>query len=120
MKMSRTHATRLIVLSVLVAATALAAGTGEEIFYRGFLLWYLSASMSLLLAVVVSSVLFGLAHGMHGFQATLRATIMGFVLCGLYVFSGALWASILLHTAVDLSSGEMARVVLRDTRATAV
>ena len=90
----------------LFRGVAISAGIGEEIYYRGFLLWYFSQFMSLPWAVVMSSALFGLAHVMHGVQATVRSTVMGFALAGLYLLSGVLWASMLLHTAVDLSSGE--------------
>jgi len=95
----------------LFRGVALSAGLGEETFYRGFLLWYLMQFTSLPWAIAVSSVLFGLAHIMHGAQATVRATIIGFLLAALYVFTGALWASMLLHTAIDLSSGEMGAAV---------
>jgi membrane protease YdiL (CAAX protease family) len=90
----------------LFQGVAFAAGTGEEIYYRGFLLWYLSAYVSVVPAVLLSSALFGIAHVMHGAQATIRSTAMGVVLAVLYLVSGSLWASILLHTAVDLSSGQ--------------
>lgn len=93
---------------------SLSAGVGEELFYRGFLLWYLSFLLPLVWAVVASSILFGFAHVMHGWQSTLRATGMGFLLAALYLFGGALWAPMLLHTAVDWSSGEMALAVLGD------
>ena len=96
---------------------SVAAGVGEEIFYRGFLLWYLESAMPLHWAVATSSVLFGLAHVMHGVQATVRATIMGLVLAALYVFSGALWAPMLLHTVVDLTSGETALAAFGKQRA---
>lgn len=89
----------------LFRGVALSAGVGEEIFYRGFLIWYLGTVLSLPLAVVVSSLLFGAAHAMHGAQATVRASIIGAALAGLYLVSGALWAPMLLHTAIDLSNG---------------
>lgn len=95
----------------LFRAVSFSAGIGEELFYRGFLLWYLGQFMPLLWAVVVSSVLFGLAHVMHGAGATVRAMLIGAVLAGLFVFSGALWPSMLLHTAVDLSSGALGLAV---------
>ncbi|MGI9628747.1 MAG: CPBP family intramembrane glutamic endopeptidase [Longimicrobiales bacterium] len=91
----------------LFRGVSISAGLGEEIFYRGFLLWYLGQVMSLPWAILVSSALFGLAHIMHGSRATVRSSIMGLVLAGLYVFSGSLWASMILHTAVDLANGEV-------------
>ncbi len=104
----------------LFRGVSISAGVGEEIYYRGFLLWYLTQSMSLLWAIAATSALFGLAHVMHGVQATLRSTAMGVLLAGLYVFSGTLWASMLLHTAVDLSSGETATVAFSDSSTVAV
>jgi membrane protease YdiL (CAAX protease family) len=56
----------------LFRGVSFAAGIGEELFYRGFLLWYLGQALPIWGAVVVSSVLFGLAHVMHGAQATVR------------------------------------------------
>ena len=93
----------------LFRGVAFSAGIGEEIFYRGFLLWYLSRLMPLLAAVVVSSLLFGLAHIMHGRQAAIRAALMGLVLAGLYLLGGTLLAPMLLHTAIDLSNGAIGR-----------
>lgn len=90
----------------LFRGVSVAAGVGEELFYRGFLIWYLSHLAPIAVAVGLSSVLFGLAHVVHGAKATSRATVLGFVLAGLYLFSGSLWASMLLHTAIDLTSGE--------------
>lgn len=82
-----------------------AAGIGEEIYYRGFLIWYLAGVTSLWWSLLLSSILFGLAHWMHGVQATLRSTITGAVFAGVYLLSGSLWASMILHTAIDLTNG---------------
>lgn len=90
----------------LFRGLSFAAGIGEELFYRGFLLWYLGQALPWWAAVVASSMLFGLAHVMHGAQATLRSTAMGFVLAGLYLLGGSLVAPMILHTSVDLTSGE--------------
>ena len=98
---------------------SVAAGVGEEIFYRGFLIGYLASWMPLVWAVVASSVLFGLAHGMHGLQATARATLMSGVFAALLLFSGSLWACMLLHTLIDLSSGETGLAVFGKGRARA-
>jgi membrane protease YdiL (CAAX protease family) len=104
----------------LFRAVSVSAGIGEELFYRGFLIWYLGQFMPLVLAVLASSALFALAHVMHGTSATVRAGLMGLVLAGLFVFSGALWASMLLHTAVDLSSGELALAAAESEKSVAV
>lgn len=104
----------------LFRAVSVAAGIGEELFYRGFLIWYFGQFMPPVWAVLASSALFALAHVMFGVAATVRAGLMGLVLAGLFVFSSALWASILLHTAVDLSSGELALAAAEDQTSVAV
>jgi membrane protease YdiL (CAAX protease family) len=87
---------------------AVSAGIGEELFYRGFLLWYLGTMMPGLAAVVVSSLLFAIAHLMHGAAATWRAGLLGAAFCGLYVWTGTLWLPMLLHTAIDEFAGQAA------------
>ncbi len=102
----------------LFRAVSVSAGIGEELFYRGFLLWYLMRFTPLGWAIAISSMLFGLAHVMHGVQATVRATLVGALLAGLYVLSGALWGPMLLHAAIDLTTGETALAVYgRESRA---
>lgn len=103
----------------LFRGVALSAGVGEEIFFRGFLLWYLTALLSLPWAIAISSISFGLVHIMHGAGATVRAAITGAVLAGLYIWSGSLWAPMLLHTAIDLSSGSMGIAVYGERAAEA-
>ncbi len=95
----------------LFRAVSISAGLGEELFYRGFLLWYLTQFTTLVWAVALSSILFGVAHAMHGTGATIRAAVTGALLAGLYLFSGALWASMLWHATIDLSSGKMGLAV---------
>lgn len=90
----------------LFRSVAFSAGIGEEIFYRGFLLWYLPQFMPMIAALCVSSIFFGLAHAMHGLDAAIRSAFVGALLAGLYLLGGSLLAPMLLHTAIDLSSGE--------------
>ena len=104
----------------LFRGVSIAAGIGEELFYRGFLLWYLGQWLPLWAAVVVSSLLFGLAHVMHGAQATARSTLMGVVLAGLYLLGGSLVAPMILHTAVDLTSGESGASAFADESTVAI
>lgn len=86
-------------------AVAASAALGEELFYRGFLLWYLGSALPVAAAVSVSSLLFGLGHVMHGSSAAWRAALLGVVFCGLYLWTGTLWIPMLLHAAIDWFSG---------------
>ncbi len=86
-----------------------AAGICEEILFRGFLLWYF-LHFSVPVAMILSSILFGLAHSYQGWQGVLRTGAMGFVLALAYVLTGSLWVPIFLHIAGDIYSGVLGRL----------
>lgn len=98
----------------LFVGVSFAAGIGEELFYRGFLFWYLAQWLPVWAVLVASSVAFGVAHVMHGAQATIRSTATGFVLGGLYLAGGSLLAPMILHTAIDLTSGATGAIAFAD------
>lgn len=81
-----------------------AAGICEEILFRGYLLWYF-LHFSTPVAIVISSVLFGLAHSYQGWQGVLRTAVIGLVLCLAYMLTGSLWVPIFLHVVGDIYSG---------------
>ncbi len=88
------------------SALSLSAGFTEELIFRGFLLWALNvASGSLLLAVVLSSVLFGILHAYQDLAGAARATVLGAVLAAPIVATGSLVPAMLAHAAIDLASG---------------
>jgi membrane protease YdiL (CAAX protease family) len=89
----------------LFAAVALTAGIAEEVVFRGFLLVYLTEvfpPITLGAAMVVSSVLFGLAHSYQGPVGVLLTGLAGYWLAGLYVLTGSLLLPIVVHILVDL------------------
>jgi membrane protease YdiL (CAAX protease family) len=86
----------------LVSVTA---GVCEEVLFRGYLMWYLSAFLGIAPAILLSSVLFGLAHLYQGKKGILQTGIVGLVFAILYVVTGALWAPMLIHALVDMNSG---------------
>jgi membrane protease YdiL (CAAX protease family) len=89
----------------LFSMLAVSAGITEEIFYRGYLIWYLQQFMSLSAAAVVSTLWFAAAHAYQGARAVVVITLLGGVLAGLYVWSGSLLAPIVLHAIIDLYAG---------------
>lgn len=85
---------------------SLTAGSCEEILYRGFLMWYSMTWLPALAAVLVSAVVFGVAHVYLGWGlGVLRATVVGVVLGAAYLLTGTLWVPIALHAVVDVASG---------------
>ena len=81
------------------------AGFCEELWYRGFLIAYLAPWIGWWQAAVASSVLFGIGHTYQGPAGVLKTTIVGLVMAALYRYSGSLWPSIVLHTALDVHGG---------------
>jgi membrane protease YdiL (CAAX protease family) len=84
---------------------SLTAGIGEEALYRGFLIRYLhdgAPALPLLLALAAASLVFGLAHVYQGAPAILRTGIAGLAFGLLFLLTGSLIPSIVLHALADL------------------
>lgn len=92
----------------LFSAVALTAGICEEILFRGFFLWYLEAYLGLVVAILVSSIVFGAAHAYQGWRNGLRIVPLALILALLYVGTGSLWVPMLLHGLVDFTQGRFA------------
>ncbi len=86
---------------------SLTAGICEEVLFRGFLMWLITAWMGLIAAVILSSIVFGCAHIYLGVAQVPRTAIVGLVLALIAVAAGSLWPAMAIHAAVDLSSGEI-------------
>jgi CAAX protease family protein len=83
---------------------SLTAGICEEVVYRGFLIHYLMGAPAMLhvgLAVVGSSLIFGLGHLYQGIRGMIGTTVLGLVFAILYLITGNLAIPILLHAAID-------------------
>ncbi len=90
---------------VWFSALSITAGICEEILFRGFLLWMATALVGLPMAVVLTSVLFGVAHLYQGPVGGVKAAAVGLVMALLTVLSGSIWLPMVLHAVLDLSSG---------------
>jgi membrane protease YdiL (CAAX protease family) len=101
------------------AARPATAGVCEEILYRGLLLGALAPALGLWPAVALTSLVFGLGHAYQGVSGILKATAVGLVMALLVVFSGSLWTAIVLHAAIDLTSGRMAGAAVEAAPASA-
>lgn len=92
-------------------ALSVTAGICEEVIYRGFLMAYF-AELGVVLAVIASSIIFGLGHLYQGVRGFVKISVIGLVAAGLFVLTGSLWAPIVLHIVLDVTSGLLARRVL--------
>lgn len=90
----------------------LTAGTCEEVLFRGFLMWYLAPMVGVWGAVVASSAIFGIGHAYQGLGGVLKTGVVGLAMAGVYVAGGTLLWPMVLHAAIDLQGGAVARRVL--------
>jgi CAAX protease family protein len=95
---------------------SLTAGVCEELFFRGFLIWYLSAWMGPVAAVLLSSALFGVGHIYLGWAQAPKTALVGLALAFVALASASLWPAMLLHAAIDWNSGELAYGILQGTK----
>jgi CAAX protease family protein len=93
---------------------SLTAGICEELLYRGFLLAYLGAWLSPWLAVPIAALIFGVGHIYQGPVGILKTGAVGLVMCLLYLLTGSLLHTMVLHAAIDWINGEMAYRSLQD------
>jgi len=90
----------------LFKGLSITAGITEEILFRGYLIWAFSFWMDSWIAALLSLAAFVLAHLYQGTtEAIVKVTITGGALTLLYMLSGSLVPAIILHAAIDLTSG---------------
>lgn len=94
------------------------AGICEELLFRGYLVWALQSWIGLPGAAIASMVIFGLAHMYQGFKFGLRATYAGIVLGVLALVTGSVLPGMALHALIDLGSGWICYLAVRDNEET--
>jgi membrane protease YdiL (CAAX protease family) len=91
---------------IVFVGLSMAAGLGEELAYRGFLIPALTVLFGAEWgAVCLSSAVFGVLHAYQGWLGVLRTAMLGFLLAGGYLISGSLWPAIFAHAILDLLAG---------------
>ena len=100
-------------LEILVAGTgaerrwaclaSVGAGVCEEVLFRGLLVMAgIAAGWPPIVAVLASSVLFGLAHLYQGWLGLLLTPVLGLGMASLFLPTGSLLFPIVVHTLIDL------------------
>jgi membrane protease YdiL (CAAX protease family) len=117
----RKLANRLLPVNVLeylpYAALAITAGVCEEFIYRGFAIAALSrVGLPIWVVVMVSSILFGLAHAYQGRGGIVSTGIFGVLLAIGRLSFGSLLPVMMWHAGLDLAAGIAApRYLLRQS-----
>lgn len=96
------------------------AGICEEVTFRGFLSWsllqivrFLGGQWPLWAGLILSTIIFGLAHCYQGWKGVLRTGYTGGVFAILYIWTGSLLLPILCHILIDSRNIFVAPAVLR-------
>ncbi|WP_108669999.1 CPBP family intramembrane glutamic endopeptidase [Peribacillus acanthi] len=90
---------------LLFAGVAVTAGFCEEVIFRGFMFYYLDQlnwNLSLIAIAIITSILFGLAHGYQGWKNIIFTGLVGFAMARLYMQYESIWIPIILHIVIDL------------------
>lgn len=94
-----------------IASAIITAGFGEEIIWRGYILKRLAAvfgnhNMAWIIALVLTSVLFGCLHFYQGMIGVIQTGITGFLLGVIFMVNGkkSLWINIVAHSVIDIIS----------------
>lgn len=90
------------------------AGICEEFLFRRYLLWALAPSFGWWGAVVFSVFSFGLVHAYQGWKGMIQATILGALMMLIISLTRSLLPAMALHTLLDVGSGFIAWIALRD------
>jgi membrane protease YdiL (CAAX protease family) len=89
------------------------AGVCEEFLYRGFAMAAISrVGLPGWLVVLLTSVLFGLAHTYQGKSGVVGTSLLGMVFGGSRVLLGSLVPATVWHTTVDIVAGLAGRKYL--------
>jgi membrane protease YdiL (CAAX protease family) len=87
-------------------ALAMTAGLCEEFLYRGFAIAVFSyLGLQAWVAVLISSVLFGLAHSYQGRGGIVMTLLIGLILGTSRIIYDSLVPAIFWHSAVDVVAG---------------
>ena len=95
-------------------ALAITAGLCEEFLYRGFAMAALArAGLSAWLVILVSSILFGLAHSYQGRGGIVMTFAVGLVLGASRFAYNSLVPAVFWHSAIDIVAGVAGRRYLK-------
>ena len=105
--------------ALVFTALACTAGVSEEFLYRGFLfaafvrVFANSAFPALIATALASSTLFAIGHLYQGWRGIFTTFVVGFLFCGVRIWSGNLVPLVAAHIATDLVAGLCAPRLLR-------
>lgn len=98
----------------IIAMSAI-AGLSEEVVFRGVLQTFASNHVPMVLAIILTNILFGALHARTLIYAVI-AGILGLYLGLVYWATGGLWAVIIAHALYDIAAFDVARRQIRSRK----
>jgi CAAX protease family protein len=100
---------------------ALAAGIGEEIIFRGYLIHYLlywtgNTLSGIITACFFASALFAFLHGYQGIKSMVKIFVLALLFSSIFILSQSLLLVMIIHTVIDMLSGWLGIYILRYLR----
>lgn len=95
---SRTELAAFLLVTVLI-------GSGWELLYRGFLLWFLAPETGIIAAVCIAALAYGIGHGFKTRGQFIGSIISAFLFTIAFALSGSLWWLMIIHTALPVLAG---------------
>ena len=80
----------------------LVIGFAWEVLYRGFLLWWLGPLVGVVVAILLSGISYGLAHGWTSNRQGVSSVISALIFATGYALTGSLWWLIIIHIALPV------------------
>ena len=86
---------------------SISAGICEEIIFRLFLFSYLLEITNLIVAFVLTNIVFAITHLVSGIKNIIGAFILGIIFTTIFYLTENIWLAIVLHIAIDISAGTL-------------
>lgn len=93
---------------LFTALVSVSAGLCEELIFRWYVFNFIDVHAHRAVALVVSSLLFGIWHLYLGWQHVIKSAVVGALLCGLYIYTESILIVIVAHILMDIYSGTVA------------
>ncbi len=104
---------------------AIAAGIGEEIIFRGFLIQYIvfwvgNEFIGIAFGAILSSAIFAFLHGYQGFISIIKIFFLSLLFAAIFIVSKSLLFVMIIHAIIDLVSGVLSTYFLSSDKATEI
>jgi membrane protease YdiL (CAAX protease family) len=86
---------------------SISGGICEEMIFRLFLFEFINENANLLIAFVLTNIIFAITHIGSGKQNIISSFILGLLFSAIYYFTDNIWIAVLLHIAIDINGGTL-------------